>query len=335
MIILLTGKLGGGKTYWCVNYLIEKYYEYRQNIFQYVPIKKNLRIVSNIDKLELPHENLEALVDEKGLEGVFSKDFVNNDTCVFIIDEAQRPKFFHRKFYNPKVFEFFQMSRHYGVDVLMITQDVNSLSRELKYLCEYEIRAMPRSRRTQNIFVYQYLADDEVFKRQIIKFNKRIGELYRSQFRDESSKMPRVWKPYLVGACIAVVLVFFGFKYFIHMFNSMGQSHAASNNEYKKKLMSQNDMKSVGIAVSLPSKDKNDSNKVESSLRSQQSEGYKEDLPSINTAKNNKVDSDHVNRTWLDDSLEDKFKKDMKSAKAGNILKDASGRVSGYVLYYD
>jgi len=88
MINLITGKIGGGKTYWCVNYLVEKYYQYKASIFQYVPNKTNLRIITNIDSLDLPHENLEKLVDEKGLEGVFCPEFIGADSCIFIIDEA-------------------------------------------------------------------------------------------------------------------------------------------------------------------------------------------------------------------------------------------------------
>lgn len=331
MIILVTGKIGGGKTYWCVNYLIEKYYEYKQSIFQYVPNRKNIRIVTNIDSLDLPHEDLEKIVDEKGLQYVFNKDYVGSDSVVFIIDEAQRPKYFHRKFYDPKVFEFFQMSRHYGCDVLLITQDVNSLSRELKFLCEFEVRAMPRSRRTQNMFVYQYLAEDEKFKQQLLKFDKKIGALYRSQSKDETSKVPRVWKPYAIGVSVAVVLVLFGFWYFIHSFSEMGKPKVAHAKEIHKKLIGAELPKTaVGLPI-IPE------NEVKSSNPSPGSKQEKEEKPKNNDnstamiADHNKKEN---SRNWLDGNLEARYFDDLKNGKAGNILKDASGRVTGYVIYH-
>ena len=42
-IISVTGKLGAGKTYWAVNYLIKKYYKWEPEILDYVSRSDQLR----------------------------------------------------------------------------------------------------------------------------------------------------------------------------------------------------------------------------------------------------------------------------------------------------
>jgi len=204
LIITVTGKLGSGKTYWVVNYLIEKYYVWKEDIFQFVP-KGYLRVVTNIDSLNIDHVDLKYEIERLGLNGVFNKSYVEvGSNTIFIIDEAQN--IFHRKFYDKDVFYFFQMSRHYGVDVLLVTQDIDSMCKEIKILQEYEIRAENRSRRTKNMFVYKYLSGDEIFKRQLLRFDMKKAMLYKSFNLKESEKVPNVWIRYVVYACVLLLL---------------------------------------------------------------------------------------------------------------------------------
>jgi len=215
MIITITGKLGSGKTYWIVNYIIEKYYVWKEEIFQYVP-KGKVRVVTNIDGLLIDHVNLNDEIERIGIDKVFDKSYVDRDgNTIFIIDEAQN--IFHRKYYDKNVFYFFQTSRHYGVDVLLITQDVDSLCKEIKILQEYEIRAEDRSRRPKNTFVYRYISGEDNFKRQLIKFDIKKAMLYRSRLKEESEKVPNVWMRYVVYACLILIVTFVGFKFMTSM----------------------------------------------------------------------------------------------------------------------
>lgn len=232
MIAMITGKLGAGKTYFCVNYLVKRYYKYEEPIISYVPIEQ-VRIISNVDGLRLPHESLDSLVcnsagipqQDKMCE-VFNMDFVKGSkNVIFIIDEAQH--YFPRKFYHVEIFTFFQKSRHEGVDIFLITQDVASLAKELQVLCEYEIQATQRARRAQNLFHYKYILEGgergrgEVFKSVSIKFRMDIAILYISRNKIEQEKMSFVFTRYIVvlGLCAVLAVVCFKFamsEWFFH-----------------------------------------------------------------------------------------------------------------------
>lgn len=216
MIIVVEGKIGSGKTYWAVNYLVEKWYDYNPNIFQY-QAKGNIRIITNIKGLELPHVDLDSEVERLGgLEKVFSEDYPGMKdqgvATIFIVDEAQGPRYFPRKYYNPQVFLFLQKSRHIGVDVILITQDKFTLSKEVQVLSEYNVQAIQRTVRAKNVFMYKYVIGDEVAKRKNIIFNKRVAGLYTSFEKLESEKVTYVWKKYAVGMSVAFVFVVIMFK---------------------------------------------------------------------------------------------------------------------------
>lgn len=267
MIFTVTGKIGGGKTYWCVNYLVEKYLVYKEDVFQYVP-RTELRIVTNIRDLYLPHTDLNQEIQTHGISKVFHPDFVKqNFNTIFIIDEAQI--LFHRKYYDKDVFAFFQTSRHYGVDIILITQDTDSLCKEIKILSEYEIEATSRSQRTKNVFIYKYKSGEDVAKRQIIKFNKKIAMLYRSRFKEEKETAPMVWKRYALIACIFVVVVIIGFKFML----SIWEPSKANAKAPKSILMTKEEIASV-TAPELDSHDPVD-NSEEISEYFQKDEGNK------------------------------------------------------------
>ena len=208
MIIIIEGKLGSGKTYWAVNYLLEKFYSYNESINQFVPKYNDLRIVSNIDELDIEHEDLKKIVESKGLPHAFSEEYIKGSShCIYVIDEAQY--YFDRKYSNKEVFRFFQMSRHWGVDIIMITQDVNTMSRELRNLAETTIKAYPRSKAAKGIMRYAWETEGEKFKDQTLRFKKEVGSMYRSRLKDETIKAPNAWKRYMyIGIGMLIVAVF-------------------------------------------------------------------------------------------------------------------------------
>lgn len=228
MIRMITGKLGAGKTYWCIHYLAKKYYEFDDLILEWTP-KTSVRIVSNIRGLRLPHENLTQLIyddwkakepkdlNQTKLREVFSAEFVEGSkNVIFIIDEAQ--KIFDRKFYDKGVFSFFQMSRQEGVDILLITQDVGTLAKELQVLCETEVRAMQRSLRTKNLFIYKHIIGDETVRTSSVKFRKDIAALYTSMVRQEKEKVSFIHYRYAVVIGVSVIAVLILLKMTLGMF---------------------------------------------------------------------------------------------------------------------
>ena len=83
-----------------------------------VPVK----VYTNIQNMK-PGEDLNKVIDDVGgVNNFFNNDyqqqFCMNSNVIYIIDEAQSGKFFHRKLYDPNVFLFFQMHRHSGCDII-------------------------------------------------------------------------------------------------------------------------------------------------------------------------------------------------------------------------
>ena len=313
MIVLITGKIGGGKTYFAVNYTVEKFFEYKPSIFQYVPNRKNFRIITNIDSLEMPHSNLDFEIEKHGIEKVFSREYVGDDQVVFIIDEAQ--KYFDRKFYNKKVFEFFQMIRHYGVDCLLITQDVGTIARELRELCEYEIEAQARSRRTQNTFIYKYKSQNEIFKRQMIRFNKKVAMLYRSQLKDESEKVPKVWRNFVIIGIMCVLIAGFGFTYVVKSWGAGKKITGESAKKNPKLIGDSLPIESMEIESHELSEIQNINDPVEGTIE-----------------ENTEIVKEVDGRIVFD--LKKAFQNDLKKGVSGSMMVDHSGRVSGYVVRY-
>ena len=217
-IFVVDGKIGAGKTYYAVYYLLKKYYLYDEIMNEYFP-RSDFILVSNIDSLKLEHIALDFEIERLGLEAVFCEDYIKtlrgNRKCpvVFLIDEAQGPNLFHRKYYNEKVFFFFQYSRHYGCDIFLLTQDKDSLSRELKTLPEHTIHAVSRTLTSGFNFHYKFIVDDEVIKNLVVKIDKKVFKVYHSFNFDENEKPRPVFIRYIVFmgvafACAALIFFF-------------------------------------------------------------------------------------------------------------------------------
>jgi len=116
---------------------------------------------------------------------VFSEKFVRAlwdkgyKKIIFAVDEAQ--KYFDRKFYDKDVFFFFQYHRHYGVDILLATQDASVLPKEIRVLAEFIIRAEQRSL-TLKSFKYKYYSPDgstHLFN-QTLRKDDKVFSIYKS-----------------------------------------------------------------------------------------------------------------------------------------------------------
>jgi zona occludens toxin (predicted ATPase) len=224
-IKIITGVLGAGKTYFCMYEILNKYFDY-DNRFDEWMSKKKIEVITNIHGIKLAVTSLDLEIKKAGgLENYFNVEYHTEEdqkAKVIIIDEAQAPRYFHRKFYNTNVFEFFQWSRHLGIDIYLITQDSSTLAKELQNLAEYEVSAVRRTYQLGMEFRYNLMVDGEIHKRKIVKKDKHIFAAYRSHTVKETEKIPSaVRRNLLLIGSLAVFVVVLGFLFFKVLFGTV------------------------------------------------------------------------------------------------------------------
>ena len=231
-IRLIQGKIGSGKTYYAVNHVLKSYYTWSDELDSWLPKEKDIdvRVYTNIKNMKLGEDLDKFISDAGGLSSFFDnkyqETFCMNSNVIYIIDEAQSGNYFHRKFYDVNVFLFFQMHRHLGCDIYLITQDVRCLAREFQQLAEYVIKAVRRSNSIGKSFTYKFYSGDECFKTKRIKQDQKVFGMYRSMIIGEGEKIKSIpFKHILifVGLVVCAGLIFrFGF---MKIFHNMNKNH--------------------------------------------------------------------------------------------------------------
>lgn len=213
---IITGVPGAGKTYFAVDHLIKNYCDAFGDTFE---LRENSLIVTNIEGLLLDSIDLKTSIDKVGsFEKFFSIEVQKKITekyqklgksVVYVIDESQQ--FFHRRFYDRDVFSFFETHRHFGIDVYLITQNVNLLSKDLISLAEYEIRAVPR---TLSIGGFNYLkkSNREIIGRSFLRKNKKVFRMYKSMSGSETEKIKSPYLKYVIPIVVLFTFGFYGLK---------------------------------------------------------------------------------------------------------------------------
>lgn len=222
-IRLIQGKIGSGKTYYAVQHVINNYYTWDDQTDSWIPKNRDveIRIFTNIKNMKLGYDLEYYMKEAGGLTSFFNnkyqESFCKGVNTIYIIDEAQSGAFFHRKFYDVGVFLFFQMHRHLGVDIYLITQDIRCLARELQELAEYNIRAVRRSHTVGSYFVYKFYTGndykDECFKTKRIKKDQKIFGLYRSMVAKETEKVRSVTYKHMLIFLLLIIGAGVVFKY--------------------------------------------------------------------------------------------------------------------------
>lgn len=262
-IRIITGVPGAGKTYYAVNHLVKNYCDAFGDTFQ---LKENSLIVTNIDELLLDSIDLKASIDKVGsFEKFFTIEVQKKisdkyqklgKSVVYVIDESQQ--FFHRRFYDREVFTFFETHRHYGMDIYLITQNVNLLAKDLITLAEYEIRAVPR---TLSIGGFNYLkkSNREIIGRSFLRKDKKIFKMYTSMTGSETEKISSPYLKYLIPIVFLFGFGFYGLKNSF-LGRSMGWSETKTANAstavpvppFPKKQTSLTQIASDSVKKSLP-----------------------------------------------------------------------------------
>ena len=232
-IRIIEGKIGSGKTYYAVNHVFKEYFKWCDNKDAWV--QKNtdveIKIYTNIKKMKIGHDLDLAIRDAGGLNPFFTEDyqvpFCNNCKVIYIIDEAQGSKLFHRRYNDTVVFDYFQLSRHMGSDIYLITQDTQCLAKELRSLAEYHIVAVPRTKSIGKMFTYKFYSGKDHFKTKRIRKDNKVFGLYRSMIEKEAEKINSAVLKYIIMFVIIISLAGAMFKFvFLNIILGMGKSTA-------------------------------------------------------------------------------------------------------------
>lgn len=211
---LITGLPGSGKSYYAVWYVASTYFDRtKTGKFKLKEKFKGIKIISNIEALKLPHLSLdEVLKNYRSPSDFFSyssqeKISKKYPQIVYLIDEAQF--FFPVRFRDDGVFNWFQLHRHFGQDIYLITQVSKLLPDQINALCEMQIDAVPRS---NTLFFgmdlhYNFLSKGQIVNK-CFKFKRKwVFDLYTSQSSEEVEK-PK--NPFIKYFALILLFLLFG-----------------------------------------------------------------------------------------------------------------------------
>jgi len=214
-IRIIQGVPGSGKTYYAVKHLADNYFE-RQTDGRYELVKP-CTIITNIDSFKPAHVSLQdAIKDAGGVKKYFTESHQKKcseryeDQIIYIIDEAQ--KLFRKNDRDLNdVFTYFEIHRHFGHDIYLITQNSKKLPPDLVLLTEYIIDAAPRSRSVIGEFKYKWLSDGEILKREGFRPDKGIFELYKSMDVKETEKISNpVMRTFWIVISVCFIVICLG-----------------------------------------------------------------------------------------------------------------------------
>ena len=254
MIRIISGKPGGGKSYYAVKHLRDNHYHNKKGDGVYYP-KNGVTVFSNINELKLEHKNIDDILKNISVEEFFSKDYQEKITkkypkVVYFIDEAQF--YFHKKFYDKDVFFYFQTHRHLGHDIYLITQNPSLMPSQIVSLAEFEIVAQSRSVSLFGELKYLIKTQGEIVDRKLLKKDKAIFALYKSMLAEETEPPKNPFIKYLV-----MLLVLFGVAcYTFYNYFLMPDSAQAVKGEGVKK--------DTVYVTEIPSNKKNGIDQVDS-----------------------------------------------------------------------
>ena len=201
-IVLYTGIPGSGKTYRVVSELAKP------------EIQNKYMIFHNIEGLKLSGEYIK---DWRTIDGFLSKakqeeitSYAKEKTgrpCLVIIDEAQL--LFDKR--NADLKAWLSWHRHLGQDIWLICQHFMMIDKDYNNLIEFECRA--KKGVVVPFFLYHYMVQGEVFRKERIGKKDHVFNLYQSFEMGSVKKKGSKIVHYAVGGfVVAIVLAvaFFG-----------------------------------------------------------------------------------------------------------------------------
>jgi zona occludens toxin (predicted ATPase) len=221
MDTLVYGKKGSGKSYYAA-YKISELKEPDKVLHNIKGLKIGININEEAENLGLrPVDFFRDCFHNKEDSPLFDDRFLKYRGFLFVIDEAT--DIFPDTFKDPDVFKFFRMSRHYVIDVILITQFLDILCKKIYLHAELHIKALPDiSNPIPGYFIYHEMAVSEkgyAEKVGVQKLRKKKAVFDSYESADYSAASPRK-KPkpmvlLLVFAVIISLTCFLGFGWFL------------------------------------------------------------------------------------------------------------------------
>lgn len=209
-IEILTGVPGSGKTYFAVS-----------RIQKLLTLETRFLILHNIEGL-YPSDN--RCISKDWLTDDFNAsvmadylrklrteyELTSEDPIYLFIDEAQR--FFPPELKDPQVLYFFDYHRHFGVNIVLITQHEKKLTYKITTLAEVEIRAVNSRVNPFSSFVYKLSSGGEQYGTERLTKDSSVFRLYKS-FHAGTGKSTKSRFRYLALALVVAApiawLIFF------------------------------------------------------------------------------------------------------------------------------
>lgn len=214
-ITIIEGKPRTGKSYYLVKTLVDKYFD-RDPKTNKVNLKaqySDLKILSNIEGLKIPHENLDSAIEKAGgVSRFFSKDFQEGvykkyPRVLYYIDESQ--DYFPSNFRDNNVFAWLRYHGHWGQEVVLACHGVNLLPSNISTLADSVTRTMPQSLSFlggKDLKYSRIVSGEKLDTKSMVK-RSWVFKLYKSQETDVIEK-PK--NPFMKYAVIIFILLIFG-----------------------------------------------------------------------------------------------------------------------------
>jgi len=226
MLQLIEAPPRSGKSYFAVNYLVS--FTKFDDLYQEYILKDDVLIISNIAGLKLkhwtlnhclglkPHQKLSQAESDKIKEFFSIENFekimdkTRKRHIILAIDEVH--EIFPAGYKDNQVYEFFALHGHLGLDVIFMTQGLDSMSRIFNPLLEFIVKATPRSKKISKTFSYRYVdLRGKYLYSKVIPCKQSVFKAYKSFRHDESNK-PRsavaIWAVLVICIFIGAGLLF-------------------------------------------------------------------------------------------------------------------------------
>jgi len=161
-----------------------------------------------MDGLRVNYIDIDELIKQHGVEGVFNVEFWRQyckpgTRNVVIIDECQR--YFSSSARHPdSVWYFFEYHRHLGLDIYLCSQSATSVNRRLLAVIDSYIEAQPPSLQVNRIlYLRRDSTTNEVISRRWLPRRAEVYRLYKSAEHEDGLK--RSISPVLRAGILGIV----------------------------------------------------------------------------------------------------------------------------------
>lgn len=192
MIQLIEAPPRSGKSFYFVHYL-SKFWKY-DGLYDEFILDSNVLIISNVEGLRVRHWKYPDCLKGRTPEEFFSienfeniMDKTGKNHIILGLDEVH--DIFPAGYSNPAVYSFFAYHGHIGLDIFLMTQGIQSMSRMFNPLLEFIVKVKPRSQKLYKTFTYDFYTLKGLFLySKNLTIDKLIFKAYKSFRKDEINK---------------------------------------------------------------------------------------------------------------------------------------------------